>query len=92
MTEKDFFEKSLLLSNEFSRYILEHPEIDERIPEDAQIIFEVQSDPVFTKLMKEYAHKQHIKGQKVICIKLKNFPPKRKSLLTKVSIEPAYAI
>lgn len=87
MNEKEFFEKSLTLSNEFCRYILEHPEIEDSIPIDAQVVFIIEDDSEFTQLMKEYAGKQHIEGQPVVYIKLKSFPPKRISSITNPLLE-----
>ncbi len=87
MNEQEFFEKVMSLSNEFSRYILENPEMEDSIPVDAQIVFIIEDDPDFTQLMKEYAKKQHIKGQSVVHIKLKSFPPKRISSITNPLLE-----
>ncbi len=87
MNEQEFFEKVISLSNEFSRYILENPEMEDSIPVDAQIVFIIEDDPDFTQLMKEYTKKQHIKGQSVVYIKLKSFPPKRISSITNPLLE-----
>ena len=38
MTEEEVFVKNLILSTEFDRYILEHPDIAEKIPLNAQIV------------------------------------------------------
>ncbi len=39
MKEKEVFEKNLTLSAEFSRYLLEHPEFAEQLPQKAHIVF-----------------------------------------------------
>jgi hypothetical protein len=87
MNEQEFLEKVAYLSNEFSRYVLEHPEIEDAIPVDAQIVFIIEDEPNFTRLMKEYAKNQHIDGQPVVYIKLRSFPPKRISSITSPSLE-----
>ena len=92
MNEQEFFEKIVSLSNEFSRYILEHPEIEDSIPMDAQIVFIIEDDPDFTRLMKEYAKKQHVQGQSVVHIKLKSSPPKRISSITNPLLEVVSSI
>ena len=89
MNEQEFFEKALTLSNEFSRYVMEHPEIEDSIPLDAQVVFIIENEPEFTQLMKEYARKQHTEGQPVVYIKLKSFPPRRISSITSTSLEVA---
>ena len=48
--EKIMIEKNIELSAEFSRYVFEHPEIEEKIPADAEIILL----PEFDKDLKEY--------------------------------------
>ncbi|HXG21563.1 MAG TPA: DUF5647 family protein [Methylomirabilota bacterium] len=32
MTENEFFEKNFVLTTEFDRYLVEHPEVAEQIP------------------------------------------------------------
>ena len=36
MSEQELFEKNLVLTTEFDRYLLEHPEIAEQIPSSKQ--------------------------------------------------------
>ncbi|MBN2034659.1 MAG: hypothetical protein JW836_15415 [Deltaproteobacteria bacterium] len=47
MTDKDFFDKSLTLSFDFSRYIIAHPEMDEQIPKGALVVLLLEDDPDF---------------------------------------------
>lgn len=47
MNDKEFSEKSLTLSFEFSRYILAHPEVEEQIPEGALVVLLLEDDPHF---------------------------------------------
>ena len=35
MTEEEIFSKNLILTTEFDRYVLEHPEFTEKIPKNA---------------------------------------------------------
>lgn len=44
MNDKEFSEKSLTLSFEFSRYILAHPEVEEQIPEGALVVLLLEDD------------------------------------------------
>ena len=45
MRKEDLFKKNHILGVEFDRYLLEHPEVLEEIPEDAQIYFLPEDDP-----------------------------------------------
>ena len=44
MTEQEVFAKNLILSTEFDRYILEHPEVAEKIPLNAQVVLLPEDD------------------------------------------------
>jgi len=38
MSERELVEKNINLSIEFSKYIFEHPELEEKIPKGAQVV------------------------------------------------------
>ncbi len=48
MTEKEIFEKNLILSTEFDRYVMEHPEFAEKLPLNAQIVLLPFFSPSFS--------------------------------------------
>ena len=50
-------EKNITLSFEFERYILEHPEILEQIPDGAQVVLLPQDDPELYRINLEAAQK-----------------------------------
>ena len=50
-------EKNITLSFEFERYILEHPEILEQIPDEAQVVLLPQDDPELYRINLEAAQK-----------------------------------
>ena len=68
--QKDFY-KNLLYSTEFSKYVLEHPEIESKIPEGAQIFFLVDSDPRLTRKNLQTAKQQKKEGHSVILVHVK---------------------
>jgi len=90
MTEEEVFVKNLILSTEFDRYILEHPDIAEKIPLNAQIVFLPETDPELSKINIEMAKKQHEKGQIVVYVHIGSIAPQL-SRLTKVNLEVATA-
>ena len=71
MTNQEFFEKNLELSTEFSKYLLAHPEMESRLPQDAQVIFLVESDPALTQKNLELAKKYRQEGQAVVFVRIK---------------------
>jgi len=42
--KKRFAEKNSMLVREFDRYILEHPEFAEDIPDDALVVMQIEGD------------------------------------------------
>lgn len=70
MTDKEFFEKSLIISTEFSKYVLAHPEVGAQIPEDALVVFALANDPEFNEHSIEVAHANREKNQPVIFVKI----------------------
>jgi hypothetical protein len=49
--EKEMIERNIELSAEFSRYLFEHPETDEKIPADAEIILLPEFDQELKELV-----------------------------------------
>jgi len=85
--EKDYFEKNVTLSAEFSRYLFDHPEIENQIPRDAQVIILPEDDPGLCEFNKEIAKRQREKGQPVVYVKVNAIAPKIFSRLINPRIE-----
>ena len=87
--EKKMIERNIELSAEFSRYLFEHPEIEENIPVNAEIILL----PEFDQELKEFNLKMgkdiKAEGGKVMYIKIQNIRPKTLSRIEKIELEPA---
>jgi len=80
-------ELNIELSAEFSRYLFEHPEIEEKIPVDAEIILL----PEFNEELKEFnlqmGKKIENEGEKVIYIAIKEIRPKALLRIEKIELE-----
>ena len=86
MTEQEIFSKNLILSTEFDRYILEHPEVADKIPLNAQIVFLPKDDPELCRVNIELAEQQKEEEQQVVYIHIGSVSP-HVSRLKKVSLE-----
>jgi hypothetical protein len=53
--ETGFVEKNTMLVTEFDKYILEHPEFAEEIPNDALVVMQIEGDESFNKWAREMA-------------------------------------
>jgi hypothetical protein len=96
MEEKDFerieqmvksVERNIELSAEFSRYLFEHPEIEEKIPAGAEIVLL----PEFDKELKAFNIKLgkdiEAEGGKVAYVSIKSMLPKSLSRIEAVELE-----
>lgn len=75
MDEKEFAEKSIRLSFEFSKYLIEHPEFEEKIPEGAEVVILLEGDTEFNRKAKTFAERSILEGQQVIFIKVRGLAP-----------------
>lgn len=81
MTEQELFEKNLELSTEFSKYLLTHPELESRIPQGAQVVFLIESEPELSQKNLELAKKQHQEGQPIVLVRIKGLRPETSRLI-----------
>ena len=86
MTEKELFEKNLILSTEFDRYVIEHPEFAEKLPLNAQIVLLPAGDSELCKINIELAKKHKEPMQQLVFIRIGGIAPKM-SRLKDVSME-----
>ncbi|MBS3906413.1 MAG: hypothetical protein KGZ49_05160 [Syntrophaceae bacterium] len=87
MTDKEFFDKSLTLSFEFSRYIIAHPEMEEKIPRGALVILLLEDDPVFNKRAMELAQTNKEVSQPVVVVRIQKLLPPTESRLVNPRLE-----
>lgn len=87
MTDQGFFERSLELSTEFDRYILSHPELAERIPHDALIVFQLDEDPAFSQQSLQLARAHREPNQPVILVRVQTLRPPLESRLVNPRVE-----
>jgi hypothetical protein len=87
MTEKELFEKNLEISSEFSRYIIAHPDVAEKIPRDAEVIFLVESDPELSRHNLELGRKLKEGGLTVVLVRIKGIRAVEESRLIEPHLE-----
>lgn len=69
--------KNTELIKEFNRYIREHPELADNIPNNAVVVMQLEKDEEFNNWNREMAKSQAKKGQSIIYIKIKKIRPIR---------------
>ncbi len=85
--ENEFFTRNSELSIEFSKYVLEHPEIDDLLTEEAVVVFLPEFDAELADFNSRMAKDIEGEGGKVVYIKVKQMAPKNFSRLIGVEIE-----
>ncbi len=75
MNENKFWELQRTIGFEFSKYVLAHPEIDEQIPDGAQVVFQVADNPEFNEWALKMAQAQRETGQAMVVVKIKGLIP-----------------
>ena len=70
MTREELFIKNQQLSTEFELYILEHPEIEEQIPDNAMIVLVPEYDQELATKNIELAEANKEPGQTIVYIRI----------------------
>ncbi len=89
MTDKEFFERSLEISTEFDRYVTVHPEIAEKIPVNALVVFLLEQDPEFSEKSLVIAHASHESHQPVLLVKVERLISPMETRLVNPRLEVA---
>ena len=93
----DFYRAKLSeLTMEFTRYLIQHPEFAERIPNEAQVVLLHRQDPVYSQQAMQYAQNakatDDMSDRPVVYVEIGELAPVR-SRLQKVRVlklAPAY--
>ena len=72
-----FEQKNAELVTEFDRYVREHPDLAERIPDNALVAMLVEGDEEFNRWSQEGVKRQSEKEQPIIYVKIKRIQPIR---------------
>ncbi|MBF0533367.1 MAG: hypothetical protein HQL23_09810 [Candidatus Omnitrophica bacterium] len=87
MSEKEIFEANLELSTEFSRYLLSRPDVAQKIPADAEVIFLLETNPELSAYNLGLASKIQEAGETVIFVKIEGLRPAFESRLIEPHLE-----
>jgi len=96
--QETIIEKNITLSFEFERYILEHPEVLEQIPDCAHVVLLPQDDPELYRINLKAAQKarQVDETTPIVYVEIEALAPPRSRLInprlsTEASLHPATA-
>jgi len=87
INEKEMIERNIELSAEFSRYLFEHPEVQDNIPMDGEIVLLPDYDQELRTFNLRLAKKIEAEGGKVVYISIKEIRPKTLSRIEKIELQ-----
>ena len=82
MTREELFRKNQQLSTEFELYLLDHPEIEEEIPENAMIVLLPEYDKELAETNLKLAEGNKEPGQTIVYVKVQKLRASRIEGLT----------
>ena len=86
-----FAQRQMELTAEFAKYIIENPNIDESLPEDAYIYFQIDGEPEFNHYSQQLADRRdREEGMSPVCVHLKGLAPPQGSRLIDPQIVSAF--
>ncbi|MDO9123345.1 MAG: hypothetical protein Q7V12_02855, partial [Deltaproteobacteria bacterium] len=86
MDKKIFVEKNSMLVREFDRYILEHPEFADEIPENALVVMQIDGDEEFNNWARKTAQNIAAKDTPIVYVTITELKPVR-SRIEKLKLE-----
>ena len=86
--ESDVVARNMTLSFEFSRYLLDHPEIETQVPEGACVVLLPEDDPELCDYNRRISQEKRAAGQPIVYIRLSSLLPEQRSRITGVRIKP----
>ena len=93
--EDELFFKNVTLTTEFNKYLVEHPEFAEKIPQDCAVVLLPEDDPVFCqkvmKLVQRHAKIDDVSGRTIVYVKVKRLAPAPPSRLVNPRVEAVVA-
>ena len=84
----NFKEKNIVFVKEFDKYILEHPEFAEKIPQNALVVMQIVGDKEFNNWARRTAQNAAEKDQQIVYITITELKPVR-SRIEKLELELA---
>ncbi len=84
----DFAQKQLELTAEFGKYLFDHPEIDERVPDGSYVFFDVAGEAEFSHYSRSLAErKSREDGVPTVLVRIQGLAPLQRSRLLDPIIE-----
>jgi hypothetical protein len=84
--EKEMIERNIEISAEFSRYLFDHPEFEDKIPVGAEIILLPEFDEDLKQHNLMLGKEMESEGGKIIYVSIKEMRPKITSRIERIEL------
>jgi hypothetical protein len=89
MNTKSSLYKNIVLNTEFNKYLAEHPQMADKIPDNALIVLLPEDDPALCRKNLALARRHREKDQAVVQVRIKKLTPPPKSRLVQPRLKVA---
>ena len=76
-SNKEFVEINSMLVKEFDKYIIEHPDFADNIPDNALVVMQIKEDDEFNNWARETAKKVTEKTNQIVFVNITELKPVR---------------
>ena len=88
-TERELVTRNIELSAEFGHYLFEHPELEQGIPLDAEVVLLPESDAELRAFNLRIGKQMQAEGEEVAFIAITKMRPRSLSRIEELSLSPA---
>ena len=89
MNKKSVVYKNIVLNTEFNKYLVEHPEFADKIPNNALVVILPDDDPALCRKNLALAQRHRGKDQAVVHVRVKKLAPPPRSRLVQPRLKVA---
>jgi hypothetical protein len=90
---REFAQKQFELTAEFGKFVFDHPEVDEQLPDGSFVYFQIEGEEEFNHYSRELAERQRrAESVPVVLVRVKGLAPPQGSRLIDPVIETAPAL
>ena len=89
MNNKSLAYKNIVLNTEFNKYLVEHPAVADKIPDNALVVLLPEDDPALCRKNLALARRHREKDQAVVHIRIKKLAPPPRSRLVQPRLKIA---
>ena len=89
MNKKSVAYKNIVLNTEFNKYLVEHPEVADRIPNNALVVILPDNDSALCRKNLSLVRRHREKNQPVVQVRVRKLAPPPKSRLVQPRLKVA---